>query len=82
MVLGFAQPACGPGGDSDVVRSGGQEGSRAGGPAPVPTQLGAPAPELDPAQRAALASRVVFLGTSLTAGLGLDDPMNRFTDRI
>ena len=86
MVLGFAQAACGPGGgsngDSDVVRSGGQEGSRAGGPAPLPTQVGAPAPELDPAQRAALASRVVFLGTSLTAGAGLADPTNRFTDRI
>jgi acyl-CoA thioesterase-1 len=25
---------------------------------------------------------VVFLGTSLTAGLGLADPMSRFTDRI
>jgi acyl-CoA thioesterase-1 len=86
MVLGFAQAACGPGGgsngDSDVVRSGGQEGSRAGGPAPLRTEGNAPSTQLDPAQRAALGGRVVFLGTSLTAGLGLDDLTHRFTDRI
>jgi len=28
------------------------------------------------------AGRVVFLGTSLTSGLGLNDPTHRFTDRI
>ncbi len=64
-MFGFAQAACGSGGDSDVVRSAGQEGST-----------------LDPAQRTTLGGRVVFLGTSLTAGLGLADPANRFTDRI
>ena len=64
-MFGFAQAACSSGGDSDVVRSAGQEGST-----------------LDPAQRTTLGGRVVFLGTSLTAGLGLADPANRFTDRI
>ena len=82
VVFGFAQAACGSGGDSDVVRSAGQEGSSESGTAPVPAQLGVAAPELDPAQRASLGGRVVFLGTSLTAGLGLADPANRFTDRI
>jgi acyl-CoA thioesterase-1 len=69
MVFGFAQAGCGPGsgsnGDSDLVRSGGQEGSNPDGTAP-----------------SAAGGRVVFLGTSLTAGLGLEDPTDRFTDRI
>ncbi len=71
MVFGLAQAGCGSGGgsgngsngDSDLVRSAGQEGSSAG-------------------DRTTLAGRVVFLGTSLTAGLGLDDPTHRFTDRV
>jgi acyl-CoA thioesterase-1 len=66
VVFGFAQTGCGPGSDSDVVRSAGQEGSSTGGSAPV----------------AAPGGRVVFLGTSLTAGLGLADPTTRFTDQI
>ncbi len=86
MVLGFAQAACGSGGgsngDSDLVRPGRQEGSGAGGTAPLSTGGVTPSIQLDPAQRAALGSRVIFLGTSLTAGLGLDDPTHRFTDQI
>ncbi len=82
VLFGFAQAACGSGGDSDVVRSAGQEGSSENGGAPVPAQVSDATPELDPAQRTAPGSRVVFLGTSLTAGLGLTDPANRFTDRI
>ena len=82
MVFGFTQSGCGSGGDSDVVRSAGQEGSSPGDPALLSAGSDAPATELDPAQRTTLGSRVVFLGTSLTAGLGLDDPAHRFTDRI
>ncbi len=82
VVLGFTQSACGTGGDSDVVRSAAQEGSNAEVKAPLRPDANALSSELDPAQRAALASRVLFLGTSLTAGLGLADPTNRFTDRI
>ena len=82
IVLGFTQATCGSGGDSDVVRSAGQEGSSAGGPAPLRTGGDDPSTQLDPAQRVALGGRVVFLGTSLTAGLGLDDPTQRFTDQI
>ena len=81
MALGLAQAACGSGGDSDLVRSAGQEGS-----GPTDTQTNTPGDipttELDPAQRATLGSRVVFLGTSLTAGLGLENPADRFTDHI
>jgi acyl-CoA thioesterase-1 len=82
LLLGFIQAACGPDGDSDVVRSGGQEGSSAGDIIPLGGDDDAPPTELDPAQRAALGGRVVFLGTSLTAGLGLADPASRFTDQI
>lgn len=82
VVLGFTQSACGSGGDSDVVRSTAQEGSDAGDAAPLGIGDNALQNELDPAQRAALGGRVVFLGTSLTAGLGLADPTTRFTDRI
>ncbi len=51
-------------------------GSGSGSGGDVPTT------ELDPAQRSTLESRVVFLGTSLTAGAGLADPSDRFTDHI
>ena len=82
MVVGLTQAACGSGADSDVVRSADQEGSNAGDTAPLRSGGNAPSTGLDPAQRADLGSRVVFLGTSLTAGLGLADPASRFTDRI
>ena len=82
LVLGLTRSGCGSGGDSDVVRSGGQEGSSTGDVSPFGIGGDAPPTELDPAQRAALGGRVVFLGTSLTFGLGLDDPANRFTDQI
>ncbi len=69
-MFGFTQAACGSGsgsnGDSDLVRSAGQEGSSG----------------LDPTRPTTVEGRVLFLGTSLTAGLGLDDPAHRFTDRI
>ena len=81
-MLGLTQAACGSGGDSDVVRSAGQEGSSPEGTAPLDIGSTTPSTGLDPAQRPALGSRVVFLGTSLTAGLGLADPTNRFTDQI
>ena len=90
MVFGLTQAACGSGsgsgngssGDSDLVRSTGQEGSSPGGAARSSAGSDAPATGLDPAQRTALAGRVIFLGTSLTSGLGLDDPTRRFTDRV
>ena len=82
LVLGLTQTACGSDGDSDVVRSSGQEGSSAGDVAPSGIGGNAPTAGLDPAQRASGGSRVVFLGTSLTAGLGLADPTNRFSDQI
>ena len=82
VVFGFTQAACGSGGDSDVVRSAGQEGSSAGDTALLGTRGDAPGTGLDPAQRSTLGSRVLFLGTSLTAGLGLADPTTRFTDQI
>jgi len=82
LALGFTQTACGSGGDSDVVRSEGQEGSSPGDVSQLGIGGNTPSTELDPAQRANLGSRVVFLGTSLTAGLGLADPANRFTDQI
>ena len=82
LVLGFTQAACGSDGDSDVVRSGGQEGSGAGDSASLSTAGDAPSTELDPAQRVTPGGRVVFLGTSLTFGLGLADPTNRFTDQL
>ena len=82
VVFGLTQAACGSGGDADVVRSAGQEGSSAGETAPSGSRGNAPSTELDPGQRATLGGRVVFLGTSLTAGLGLADPANRFTDQI
>ena len=82
LLLGFIQATCGPDSDSDVVRSGGQEGSSAGDITPLGSGGDASPTELDPAQRADLGGRVVFLGTSLTAGLGLANPANRFTDQI
>lgn len=81
-VIGFAPGACGTGGDSDVVRSAGQEGSSAEDTASFRAGADALSSDLDPAQRTAVGSRVVFLGTSLTAGLGLADPASRFTDQI
>ena len=82
LVLGFTQAACGSDGDSDVVRSGGQEGSGAEDSAPLNTVGSTPSTELDLAQPATPGGRVVFLGTSLTFGLGLADPTNRFTDQL
>ncbi len=82
VVLGFTQAACGSGGDSDLVRSAGQESSSAGDTVPLRSGGNEPSSEQDPAQRADRANRVVFLGTSLTAGRGLADPTNRFTDQI
>jgi acyl-CoA thioesterase-1 len=82
LVLGITQTTCGSGGDSDVVRSADQEGSSLGDVAPLSNRVDASSTAVDPAQRADLESRVVFLGTSLTAGLGLTDPTNRFTDQL
>jgi acyl-CoA thioesterase-1 len=82
LVLGLTQAGCGSGGDSDLVRSDGQEDSSTGDVSPFAIGGNTPSTELDPAQRTALEGRVVFLGTSLTFGLGLDDPANRFTDQI
>ena len=82
LVLGFTLAACGSDGDSDLVRSAGQEGSSAGDTDPLSTEGNALSTELDPAPRGSLGGRVIFLGTSLTAGLGLVDPTNRFTDQI
>ena len=89
VMFGFAQTACdsgsgsgsGSNGDSDLVRSAGQEGSSSGGTAPSTAGRDTPAAGVDPMQRTT-PGRVVFLGTSLTAGLGLADPAHRFTDRI
>ena len=82
MVLGFTQAACGSGGDSDVVRSAGEEGSGPEDAGMLRTPGDVPTSELDPARRSTLGSRVVFLGTSLTAGAGLEDQTDRFTDRL
>ena len=82
VVLGFTQGACGSGDDSDVVRSAAQEGSSEEDAAQPRTGNNALSTDLDPAQPATQESRVVFLGTSLTAGLGLADPADRFTDQI
>ena len=85
-MFGFTQAACGSGsgsnGDSDLVRSAGQEGSSSGDTAQSSAGVDAAPTELDPVRRTTVGGRVVFLGTSLTAGLGLDDPAHRFTDRI
>ena len=62
LMLGFIQGACATGDDSDVVRPAGQESSSAGEPVPTRTGDNAVSTELDPAQRAALGGRVVFLG--------------------
>jgi len=72
--LWFVPAACGPGTDSDVVRSGQHEGSAPS----VSSEPAAATPAADSSSR----ERVVFLGTSLTAGYGLDDETLRFTDRI
>ena len=82
VVFGLTQAACGSGGDADVVRSPGQEGSSAGDSAPLRSGGNAPSTELDPAQRADLGSRVVFLGTRLTAGRGLAGPTNPVPDQL
>ena len=74
VVLWLASGACNPGSDSDVVRSAGQEGSTpagSGGASSTPTR-----------QVEGTRARVVFMGTSLTAGYGLDDQAFRFTDRL
>ena len=94
MVFGFTPAACGPGADSssgssdastrdsDVVRPEGSEGSSRRDAARVNTAGDAPASPLQPDQRTTVRGRVVFLGTSLTAGYGLDNPSHRFTNRI
>ena len=73
VAVGLAPLGCGRGTDPDVVRSGQQEGSTLPDSsvrlAVPPAETGAP-------------ERVVFLGTSLTAGYGLGDQTARFTDRI
>ena len=74
VALWLPSAGCGPGADSDVVRSGRQEGSTLAG-------SGTPAAAVAPADTGA-PGRVVFLGTSLTAGYGLGDQTARFTDRI
>ncbi len=71
MVFGFAQAGCGSGNGS---------GSGSGNGSTGDSDLVRPAGQ--EGSSAANAGRVVFLGTSLTAGLGLDDPTHRFTDRI
>ncbi len=82
LVCGLTQTACGSSADSDVVRSAGQEGSSAADTEQPGSRVDVPATDLDPALRAGLGRRVVFLGTSLTAGLGLENPADRFTDQI
>ena len=62
---------CGPSTDSNVVRSERQEGSTSAGSG-----------RFRAVTTAGTRGRVVFLGTSLTAGYGLDDGSARFTDRI
>ena len=74
VVLWLASGGCIPGNDSDMVRSGQPEGSTPGGSgatSATPTSVGA-----------STLGRVVFIGTSLTAGYGLVDQSVRFTDRI
>ena len=82
LVFGLTQAACGSSADSDVVRSAGQEDSSGADTRQPSVPIEGPATDVDPAQRAGLEGRVVFLGTSLTAGLGLANPTDRFTDRI
>ncbi|HIF06564.1 MAG TPA: hypothetical protein EYQ64_06305, partial [Gemmatimonadetes bacterium] len=82
MAFVFTQAACGSGADSDLVRSASQEGSGPTDAQQANTSGEVLTTELDPAQRATLESRVVFLGTSLTAGAGLANPTDRFTDHI
>lgn len=74
VVFLLALSACDPGVNSDVVRSGPQESSSS------PHVVGATAS--DAGSAAASLERVVVLGTSLTAGRGLDDQSARFTNRI
>jgi acyl-CoA thioesterase-1 len=74
LALWLPSVGCGPGTDSDVVRSERQEGST---PARAGTGPAAPV-STDAAER----GRIVFIGTSLTVGHGLDDQSVRFTDRI
>jgi acyl-CoA thioesterase-1 len=82
VVFGLTQVACGPGGDSDVVRSASQEGSADEGARQPGGPDGGSATDPASPRRTTSGGRVVFLGTSLTAGLGLDDLTNRFTDHI
>ncbi len=73
--LWLSMAACRPGGaDSDVVRSARQEGSTLGDSDSTPAAFGAASADAP--------ERVVFVGTSLTAGYGLSDQTTRFTDRI
>jgi acyl-CoA thioesterase-1 len=74
VVLWLASGACSPGSDSDVVRSARQEGS-------TPSGSGASSQAQEPGATNDRA-RVVFMGTSLTAGYGLDDQSFRFTDLL
>jgi acyl-CoA thioesterase-1 len=74
LALWLPSAGCGPGTDSDVVRSERQEGSTSAGSS-------APSAARHTADEGAR-DRVVFLGTSLTAGYGLDDQTVRFTDRL
>ena len=74
LLFSLALSACDQGADSDVVRSGLQEGSSTPSPVGATTsRAGSVSPPV---------GRVVVLGTSLTAGRGLADQSTRFTDRV
>ncbi len=74
VVFLLALTGCDPGTDSDVVRSGLQEGSS------TPSLGGATT--TDAGSVSPTVGRVVVLGTSLTAGRGLADQSTRFTNRV
>ena len=75
LAVSLSVAACGPGpADSDVVRSAHQEGSTSGAPADTSLGVGTAS--------AGAPGRVVFVGTSLTAGYGLSDQEARFTERV
>ena len=74
LLFTLALTACDRGADSDVVRSGLQEGSS------TPSLVGATAPGASSVSPSV--GRVVVLGTSLTAGRGLVDQSTRFTNRV
>ena len=75
VAVSLSVAACGPGpADSDVVRSTRQEGSISDASADTSVGVGTAS--------TGAPRRVVFVGTSLTAGYGLGDPEARFTDRL